>query len=112
MVIPVLNKLEPYRIAMGCWGVDAFFILSGFLLGRPYIDALLGRRPLPNWKQYAKRRFFRIWPAYAIVVLIAFSKSALHHGVNRQVAGDTITHLLMIHNFFPQFVAGAENIAP
>ncbi len=96
---------------MGCWGVDALFILSGFLLGRPYIDALLGRRPLPNWKQYAKRRFFRIWPAYAIVVLIAFLKSALHHGVNRQVAGDTITHLLMIHIFFPQFVAGAENIA-
>jgi peptidoglycan/LPS O-acetylase OafA/YrhL len=97
--------------ALGYWGVDAFFVLSGFLLGRPYVDALLGRRALPNPTLYARRRFLRIWPAYAVVVLVTAAVTRLHHGANAVSAGDLAAHLLMVHNFSATYVSAGANRA-
>lgn len=45
-------------------GLVAFFVLSGFLLSRPWFAAALeGRRP-PNLLRYARARAARILPAY------------------------------------------------
>ncbi|MBU6181583.1 MAG: acyltransferase [Verrucomicrobia bacterium] len=40
--------------------VMLFFVLSGFCIHLP----IAGRAQMPNWKAYAARRFFRIYPAY------------------------------------------------
>lgn len=45
--------------------VDLFIILSGFV-----ISLLLASRPAP-FKEYITRRFLRIWPAYAVVLLVS-----------------------------------------
>ena len=111
MVMPFLSTIEPFRGAMGSIGVDVFFVLSGFLLGRPYVDAVLGRAALPNWKRYALRRFLRIWPAYAFVVFLTVAKAFGHHGFDSFMAADAVTHLLMIHDFFPQFAGGVDNVS-
>lgn len=51
-------------------GVLLFFVLSGYLLYRPFADAILGGRPLPSTATYARNRFLRIVPAYVVVLLV------------------------------------------
>ena len=50
-------------------GVDVFFVLSGFLLYRPFVRAHLAGTPGPAVGSYLKRRFLRIFPAYWFVLL-------------------------------------------
>lgn len=45
-------------------GVAVFFLISGFLLYRPFVAAHLEARPGPAVAQFFKRRFLRIFPAY------------------------------------------------
>jgi peptidoglycan/LPS O-acetylase OafA/YrhL len=45
-------------------GVTLFFILSGFLLYRPFVAARMEARPAPRLRDYARRRVLRIVPAY------------------------------------------------
>jgi len=53
-------------------GVPIFFVLSGFLLFRPWVkSAATGGSP-PSLSHYAWRRVRRIMPAYVITVLFAY----------------------------------------
>ena len=45
-------------------GLVLFFVLSGFLLSRPWFAAALEGRPAPDLRRYARSRFARIAPAY------------------------------------------------
>ena len=45
-------------------GVAIFFLVSGFLLYRPFVVAHFERRPPPDVRSYARRRLLRILPAY------------------------------------------------
>jgi peptidoglycan/LPS O-acetylase OafA/YrhL len=58
----------------GSWGVDIFFLLSGFLLAEPFWRPG-GRPSLPSW--YV-RRVFRIAPAYYANVALLFVFFAAH----------------------------------
>lgn len=49
-------------------GVPIFFLISGFLLYRPFVAARFHGDPLPAVGPYAIRRFFRIGPAYWIAL--------------------------------------------
>ncbi len=51
-------------------GVTIFFVISGFLLYRPYVAARrAGQRPV-GLSRYALRRFFRIFPAYWLALAV------------------------------------------
>ncbi|PAU60663.1 hypothetical protein BZL41_15295 [Pseudomonas sp. PIC25] len=54
----------------GSTGVTLFFALSGFLVGRPFIEAIRERRPLPSLGRYASQRALRILPTYYTIALI------------------------------------------
>lgn len=56
--------LMPLR--SGTLAVDVFIILSGFV-----IASLLGRERLP-WLPFMVRRWFRLFPAYAVCLLLGF----------------------------------------
>ena len=58
-----------YRIFSFGWiGVDLFFVLSGFLIGRQVFgNARHEERPLKN---FLLRRFFRTWPLYYVVLIV------------------------------------------
>ena len=47
-----------------------FFVISGFLLYRPYASALVSGRPRPNTRRYARRRVLRIVPAYWVALTL------------------------------------------
>ncbi|MFI6918770.1 acyltransferase family protein [Nonomuraea spiralis] len=58
-------------LARGEIGVPIFFTLSGLLLYRPWAaQVLLGDRA-PDTRRYLWKRFFRIMPAYWLVVAVA-----------------------------------------
>ncbi|OBH16258.1 acyltransferase family protein [Mycolicibacter sinensis] len=53
-------------------GVPIFFVLSGFLLFRPWVRATAFERPAPSVRRYAWHRVRRIMPAYVVTVLLAY----------------------------------------
>lgn len=53
-------------------GVPIFFVLSGFLLFRPWVKAAVTGGPSPSVSRYARHRVRRIMPAYVITVLFAY----------------------------------------
>src|SRR6478736_6725938 len=53
-------------------GVAVFFVLSGYLLYRPFVRALLRDEPLPSVRRYFRHRFLRIVPLYWVVVVASF----------------------------------------
>ena len=53
-------------------GVPIFFVLSGFLLFRPWVKWAATDAPPPSVSRYARHRVRRIMPAYVITVLIAY----------------------------------------
>ena len=54
-------------------GVPIFFVLSGFLLFRPWVIAAAHGTQPPSVHRYAFRRVLRIAPAYFVVVLVAYA---------------------------------------
>lgn len=53
-------------------GVPIFFVLSGFLLFRPWVRAAANGSASPSVSRYARHRVWRIAPAYVATVLLAF----------------------------------------
>lgn len=52
-------------------GVAIFFVLSGFLLSRPYLAAAAARQAQVPARRYYTKRFWRIAPLYVVTVLLA-----------------------------------------
>jgi peptidoglycan/LPS O-acetylase OafA/YrhL len=51
-------------------GVTVFFLISGFLLYRPFVRARLKGEEAPHTGAYAWRRFLRITPAYWVALTV------------------------------------------
>jgi peptidoglycan/LPS O-acetylase OafA/YrhL len=51
-------------------GVAIFFVLSGFLLYRPFFSAELESTPRPRVRDYTRRRLLRIVPAYWVALTV------------------------------------------
>jgi peptidoglycan/LPS O-acetylase OafA/YrhL len=82
---------------LGLWGVATFFILSGFLLGRPYLQAILNdASPWPSYKLFLTRRFLRIVPLYEAAV--AFSVIMLCLSGITLDWRDIIAHVLFLQD--------------
>jgi peptidoglycan/LPS O-acetylase OafA/YrhL len=54
-------------------GVAIFFVLSGFLLSRPWLARARAELRPPAVGRYFWKRFLRIFPAYVVVAVIALS---------------------------------------
>jgi peptidoglycan/LPS O-acetylase OafA/YrhL len=85
-------------------GLVAFFVLSGFLLSRPWFAAALEGRHPPDVRRYARSRIARIAPAYyaalagSIVLLWGLSGTP---GLRLPPAGE-----------LPLFFVFAQNVSP
>ncbi|MFG3700312.1 acyltransferase family protein [Micromonospora sp. NPDC047620] len=90
---------------LGSWlsrldvGVAVFFVLSGFLLFRPYAHALASRQRPPSARRYLWRRATRILPAYWVTVVVCL----LVLPQNRPApAGDWWRHLALAQIYEPR----------
>jgi len=64
-----MDWLHPVVVRLGA-GVLVFFVISGFLIYRPFVRANLSNASRPEASAYAKRRFLRIVPAYFLALTL------------------------------------------
>ena len=69
-----LGFMEWFRVfaPVGTFGVAMFFVLSGFLLARPFWVALDKAQPMPSIGTYALRRAARILPGFWLALTVTF----------------------------------------
>src|SRR3954452_4180781 len=73
------------------FGVPLFFILSGFLLSRPFFLAMGRGDRLPSVRHYLWKRFLRVIPLYWLVVVVAMTFDPANHGLGWQVWARNLT---------------------
>jgi len=86
-------------------GVPVFFVISGFLLYRPFVAARLADRDQQSTAVFWKRRVLRIFPAYwiALIIISAF----FYEGpLPIENAKDFITHALLLQVYTSDRVIG------
>lgn len=67
VIPPGIAAWPPFNLLwVGRPAVMLFFVLSGFVLSLPWHDG----RP-PTWWAFLIRRFFRLWPLYALVIVVS-----------------------------------------
>lgn len=86
------------RLGLGFWGVNLFFVLSGFLITEILIKQVeaqsSGRQILKN---FYIRRALRIFPIYYLVIIAAY---ALDLDNSREYSFYTFTYSINIYNAF------------
>jgi peptidoglycan/LPS O-acetylase OafA/YrhL len=83
------------RMDVGLW---VFFVISGFLLYRPFVVASLERSPQPGIRAYLVRRFLRLAPGY----WVALTLTALWFDIpNVFEPADAARQYLLIQNYWP-----------
>lgn len=73
--------------AGGPVGVSIFFVLTGYLLGRPFVRAFVLDEARPSLRRFARNRVLRVVPAYWAVLALVVVLVALP-GVEYASAGD------------------------
>jgi peptidoglycan/LPS O-acetylase OafA/YrhL len=86
-------------VHLGGYGVAAFFVLSGYLLARPFWQALATGQPMPSLGTYTLRRAARILPGFWLALTVTFVLSFT-------VFGATLDGELIL-----RFLAGALTLA-
>jgi peptidoglycan/LPS O-acetylase OafA/YrhL len=98
--------LGPFTTAFGQLrtGVTLFFVLSGFLLYRPYVAAALRETRRPSTRSYFRNRALRILPAYwVILIAVAIMFERELWSAPQQLAAN----LFFAQNYVPSYLAGA-----
>jgi peptidoglycan/LPS O-acetylase OafA/YrhL len=55
-----------------------FFVLSGYLISRPWVRAYVLDRPIPTLRRYARARVFRIVPVFWLIGVLMFIQYGWH----------------------------------
>lgn len=73
-------------------GVALFFVLSGFLLARPWLARAATGTPRPVVHRYYRKRLLRIYPVYVVTVVLALTLIPANRG---RTVGEWVTTLLL-----------------
>lgn len=98
----------------GYLGVHLFVLLSGYCIHR---RAALSKAQTGNWDlkwlQFWKRRFWRLYPPYAVAMVLSLVAATWFHPkfqIDSETIGlDIVFHLLMIHNLTADFATSLGN---
>ncbi|WKN50150.1 acyltransferase [Nocardioides sp. Arc9.136] len=77
-------------------GVAVFFVLSGFLLSRPYLARAATGLPRPSTRSYLWRRLLRIAPVYVVTAVLALALLRENDGLG---VGDWVSTLFLANTF-------------
>jgi peptidoglycan/LPS O-acetylase OafA/YrhL len=92
---------------LGSRGVMLFFLISGFLLYRPFVAARAEGRPRPRVRRYFRRRVLRIVPAY----WTALTLLAIFPGIVGVFTGDWWRYYFFLQLYSPDTVGGGIPVA-
>lgn len=93
--LPLAVREVIEHLDLGGWGVECFFVLSGFLITLLLLNAKTKHQSFTTaLGHFYSRRALRIFPAYYLVLLVVFiSQPSMH-----EVLG---WHALYLSNFYP-----------
>lgn len=97
-ISPVVTDLQSGLVHLGGTAVWFFFIISGYVIGRPFVRRLLDGGPLPDARSFAIRRTTRIYPLYWVCAVATLVLAA---GWGTTDLRHRIAHVLLLHNLFP-----------
>ncbi len=83
-VFAVLRSSSWAMLWDGAAAVDLFFVLSGFVLAYPYLEA----GTTPAYVNYVVRRVFRIFPAFLVAVLLSVALRMAHDPAGLELLSD------------------------
>jgi peptidoglycan/LPS O-acetylase OafA/YrhL len=86
------------------FGVTLFFVLSGFLLSRPWFLAAALGRDEPSSRHYLWKRALRILPLYWLVVVVAFVVDPANEDATWQ---DWVSHLTLTQLYRRELLASS-----
>ncbi|MGW9950548.1 peptidoglycan/LPS O-acetylase OafA/YrhL [Rhizobium leguminosarum] len=78
--------------------VDAFFVLSGFVLALSYAKSFSGGVRAKNYRNFLVKRFLRIYPAYFCILLLYVAKLVVN------VSGDGALAQFSVLDFISNFL--------
>jgi peptidoglycan/LPS O-acetylase OafA/YrhL len=76
--VSLKDQIEPFFTRFS-FGVELFFIISGFILSLPFINHFEGRSEKPDLKQYYLRRVTRLEPPYIASLTLFLVGAILIH---------------------------------
>jgi peptidoglycan/LPS O-acetylase OafA/YrhL len=88
----VLHRFDP--------GVLLFFVISGFLLYRPFVARLHAGRGAVDLGRYALRRAIRIFPPYWLALTVSVYALGV---VALPTLGSALAHYTLMHHYFVQY---------
>ena len=77
-------------------GVEIFFVLSGFLIYRPFVGANLSNGHTDSLWNYARRRLLRIFPAYLLALFVL----RLLGDIDVNGTSGLLKHATLTHTYF------------
>jgi peptidoglycan/LPS O-acetylase OafA/YrhL len=80
------DSVDARIAAFGRVGLWIFFVLSGYLLSRPFIAALVEGRRMPSVRNYMRNRLLRIVPALWLTAILTLVVFGTHDATFRQIA--------------------------
>jgi peptidoglycan/LPS O-acetylase OafA/YrhL len=97
-------ELLQKKLACGFWGVNLFFVLSGFLITESLMKQIQSNStPKKILRSFFIRRSLRIFPIYYLLIFVAY---ALNLDGSRDFVQYTLTYTL---NFYDAFTGAPEH---
>jgi peptidoglycan/LPS O-acetylase OafA/YrhL len=93
-----VGVIPQFLIGFGSFGVDVFFVLSGFLLSLPFARAALSDASAPPLGAYLMRRVRRVFPAYYAQLFILLLVGGWFISYRPLDGLALLAHLLMFFN--------------
>jgi peptidoglycan/LPS O-acetylase OafA/YrhL len=85
--------------ANGNRGVPLFFVISGFILARPFAQHHLFGEPSPSLRKYFTRRLTRLEPPYILnLILVAIGVVLVQHEIWHSVLPHLLASMGYVHN--------------
>ncbi|WEN15764.1 acyltransferase [Rhodanobacter sp. AS-Z3] len=104
-IVGGLGERFAWLSSYGWMGVDLFFVLSGYLIGYQLLAPLVRGEPLA-WRDFYRRRAFRILPAFITVLAIYVAWPSAREAPGLQPAWQFLTftlNLLIDYQHNPAF---------
>jgi peptidoglycan/LPS O-acetylase OafA/YrhL len=92
------NLRHPPLALIGCSGVHLFFVLSGYLIFKPFLKAMTAAKPLPSIPRFYARRFLRIYPPFAAALIVFMLMRLLTH-THPPPVSDVLLRLSLAFNY-------------
>ena len=96
------SAIRPFATHLGV-GVSIFFVISGFLLYRPFVAARVEGKQWLSGRAFAWRRFLRIAPAYWVALTVI----ALWIGLNGVLTPEGIPRFYLLGQVYSEYTAVA-----